>query len=187
MRSQEELRKVYAEEIMKAWDSPKMQDYCIKKAAYIVELDNGDIAAIEKPSIETRFCFGYGYCGRSDEESERAAYDEMREAETKAEYFISENMKPLDSKLDLLKKENGGDHWEAVKRPEYSGTDNLKGIEFIHRSREKPASAVDISDGERAAMIAGYEEVRKGFAKRLNTYLKRYGLTKLDCWTYLRD
>ena len=31
------------------------------------------------------------------------------------------------------------------------------------------------------------EEVSKKFAKRLNTYLKKYGLEKLNVWTYCRD
>ena len=36
-------------------------------------------------------------------------------------------------------------------------------------------------------IIVGYEEVGKRFRKRLQTYLKRYGLSKLNVWTYLRD
>lgn len=42
---------------------------------------------------------------------------------------------------------------------------------------------VDLLD----ALIKGYEVVKEQFIKRLNTYLKRYGLTKLNVWTYLSD
>ena len=34
---------------------------------------------------------------------------------------------------------------------------------------------------------ASDEEVKKAFIKRLNTYLKKYGLSKLHTWTYLVD
>ena len=37
------------------------------------------------------------------------------------------------------------------------------------------------------AIINGLEEVGKVFMKRLNTYLKKYGLEKLNVWTYCRD
>ena len=37
------------------------------------------------------------------------------------------------------------------------------------------------------SLIKGYEEVRQMFTKRLKTYLKKYGLSKLNVWTYLRD
>ena len=40
---------------------------------------------------------------------------------------------------------------------------------------------------ERQELVKGYEEVRKAFIKRLNTYLKRYGLSKVRTWTYLSD
>ena len=31
------------------------------------------------------------------------------------------------------------------------------------------------------------EKMRKQFEKRLNTYLKRYGLSKIDTWSFLSD
>jgi hypothetical protein len=36
-------------------------------------------------------------------------------------------------------------------------------------------------------IIAGLEEVKKSFIKRLNAYLKKYGLSKINAWTYLVD
>lgn len=36
-------------------------------------------------------------------------------------------------------------------------------------------------------LIAGYEEVKTEFIKRLNSYLKRYGMSKVETWSYLMD
>ena len=36
-------------------------------------------------------------------------------------------------------------------------------------------------------IIEVYKQQIENFKKRLNTYLKRYGLSKLTTWTYLVD
>ena len=36
-------------------------------------------------------------------------------------------------------------------------------------------------------IIEGYKEVIKNFDKRLKTYLKKYGLSKVKAWSYLSD
>ena len=36
-------------------------------------------------------------------------------------------------------------------------------------------------------IIIAYEDVRSRFAKRLDTYLKRYGLSKVRSWSYWLD
>lgn len=44
---------------------------------------------------------------------------------------------------------------------------------------------LDTDDIQR--IIDGLQEVRKSFDKRLNTYLKRYGLSKINAWSYICD
>ena len=48
-------------------------------------------------------------------------------------------------------------------------------------------SVKKLSSEDIQVIIDGLEEVSKKFAKRLNTYLKKYGLEKLNVWTYCRD
>ena len=36
-------------------------------------------------------------------------------------------------------------------------------------------------------VIEGHKIVKAKFEKRLNTYLKKYGLTKVHAWSYWRD
>ena len=56
------LKERFAEEINAVWESEDMRKWCIKNASVIVELENGDITDIDKPSIQKDFCFGYGFC-----------------------------------------------------------------------------------------------------------------------------
>ena len=185
---QAELKDLYKKLISEYWKDAKMVDHCVKSAAYIVELENGDITEIEKPHIETRFCFGYGYCGVSTEEDYRNAADMMHYADTHEDYFISENMKDINGYIESLKD----DKIRVFKYVHYCGKCDirLKSIGF-YRYYEEPANNLvdckELTIQERQALIDGYEIVKKQFEKRLQTYLKKYGLTKLKTWTYLSD
>lgn len=172
--------------------SKSMQDYAAKTAAYIVELENGDITDIDKPRIETRFCFGAGYCGMSTKEEWNEAAAMADHARTSQEYFISENLKELDYYISQL---SDYANIKAYKRVKYNGSpadSKLKAIDLCRywespRTGHNEESPAELTIAEREAIIAGYQEVKKAFIKRLNTYLKRYGLSKIDSWTYLVD
>ena len=45
----------------------------------------------------------------------------------------------------------------------------------------------EISEEDRERLYEGYVKLCNDFEKRLRTYLKRYGLTKVHSWTYWRD
>ena len=184
MRTQQELKGIYANEITAYWKQKSMIDYCIKKAAYIVELNAGELYEIEKPSIEKDFCFGYGYCGVSTEDDYRGAERARQNAATNQDYFIEKNLKPIDEMIKAL------DEYEVYKRPHYCGQapdSKLYNIEFKRYYDREPENGIKLTPEEIADIKTGYQEVRKQFVKRLNTYLKRYGLSKLHTWTYLSD
>lgn len=178
------LRSRYMEIIREYWKTPRMVEYEEKSIGTIVDLDNDDLYVIEKPRIETSFCFGYGMYLRSDEEEERAAFSMEHKARTDSSYFITENLKPLNRWIDDLQDSK----WGWGKRIKYNGQTNphLVSIEAYHSWEERPDLTV-LTDDEIKRLVAGYEEVKAQFTKRLNTYLKRYGLSKLNTWTYLRD
>lgn len=46
---------------------------------------------------------------------------------------------------------------------------------------------VEVSAEQRAMLIKAVEYRLKQFEKRLHTYLKRYGVSKIHTWTYWRD
>lgn len=176
-------------------NSTSMQKYAEKNFSVGVELDNDDLYVITKPSIQTSFCFGYGYCGRSDEEDWQGARDMADHASRDTRYFMEENLKELNERIELLRD----DHYVGYKYLAYSGQpegSHLKTYSLC-RTWDGPEEATwrwsncrqveKLSERERAALIEGYETAKQLFTKRLNTYLKRYGLSKLNTWTYLRD
>lgn len=189
------LREKYRALIADVWHDDKMRAYCDKNAAYIVELNDGDICEIERPRIETRFCFGYGWNGVSYGDDDRDAAAMAQHARTSEEYFIHENLKGIESEIEDLKN-NSMYYYKYVH---YTGSpDNcpLKcvsgaragyNLEYAPERWSHCRGLKELTQEERDAMIAGLETVKAAFIKRLNTYLKRYGLTKIDSWTYLRD
>ena len=76
-------------------NSVRMQEYARKKCEYVIELANGNIIDIDKPSIEKNFCFGYGMYARSTDEEVASAEACAEHAKTNTEYFIAENMKQV--------------------------------------------------------------------------------------------
>ena len=200
MKNQKELKEKYMEIIKKeVWKNDEhMQEYARKECEYVVELSNGNIIDIEKPRIEKNFCFGMGMYATYTQEEFEAAEELADNARKNVDYFISENMKQITDKIYYLKEalENKREVYTFVH---YSGQpadselvtyncvricDNPEYAPFRWTNLQavKKLSSEDIQ-----AIIDGLEEVANKFMKRLNTYLKRYGLEKLNVWTYCRD
>lgn len=195
---QKALKEKYMDIIVhEVWpNSPDMQAYARRKVGYIVELDNGDIYEIEKPRIEKDFCFGYGYCGISTQEEYEAAASMSDKAETDQNYFLRENLRGIDEWIADLESPDV----YAYKFVHYTGQpegSKLKGIRLVGYLSQTPEYSphmyhnlkdlAELTQEERKALADGYREVRKAFEKRLNTYLKKYGLSKVRSWTYLSD
>ena len=196
MLNQKELKKMYKEELKKVWSDEKFVDYCFKKAAFVVE-HNGEIFEIEKPTIKKDFCFGYGMNGISSEEDEKRAFEKEEIAQTSEEYFKKENMREIDKTIKFLEellssieKGNNCPKYNLAIYKRYSGSKNVCNLRTF--------SFVDFFDIDKNCeikndpelikkLIEGYQEVKKDFEKRLNSYLKRYGLSKINTWTYLVD
>ncbi len=192
MATQKELKQRYAE-ILAAdvWhNDQKMVDYCVKKAGYIVELEDGSILAIEKPSIEKNFCFGYSDSRYDTEDYDRA--NAMADhASNSTEYFIEQNMKDINEQIDSLE----GKGWKASRwiykiRIPYSGQPEDSKLKALHvfQSWDENAEKYPTLEGENLRrVIEGYKAVRADFEKRLQTYLKRYGMSQVRSWSYWQD
>ena len=198
MRTQKELKEIFKNETAKVWGTDtRMHKWTMGQAAYIVELSDGDIIEIEKPSIKKDFCFGYGmYATATDEEFYRAE-EKVEAARKNVDYFINENLAPINGAIEALQKDhrnvytflaylgmNEGDllksysifsEWETPESEEFS-------YKFNGLSDLKKLSNDDIQK-----IIDGLQEVKQAFIKRLNTYLKKYGLSNVNAWSYIRD
>lgn len=199
--TQKELKAAYTEELKKAWDDDKMVKYCSKSTAFVIE-HNGALYGIEKPKIETSFCFGYGINGIADTEQERTAEAMAETARKSKEYFINQNLENLNRWIKSLQKilDDMGKNWAKGSHPRYM----IETGEHYGGQKEdcrlRYYSIVDTFntfDGTMGKicndtelikkLIAGYEEVKTEFIKRLNAYLKRYGMSKVKTWSYLSD
>lgn len=199
MKTQNELKSIYRAELEKAWHTEKMVDFCAKKAGYIFEYGAG-LFAVDKPKIEKSFCFGYGYNGISTDEDSCEAAKMSEYAKTSERFFVAENMRDIDRRIAQLK--NIADEmrldWAEGSHPRYMIETNahyygqpedcrLKGFSIVNTFGGTPRGEIceDVELVE--ALIEAHERVREDFAKRLNTYLKRYGMSKVRSWTYLVD
>lgn len=190
MKTQKELKQIYsdilASEVWKG-DS-KMVDFCLKEAAYIVELTNGDIVVIEKPRIETRFCFGYSDSRYDTEDYDRANAMADRAAKDQ-EYFIKENLSDIDRTIAQM-EETETSCYKYRLRVKYTGSpkdSKLKSLDAYRWSDEYAKQFPEISGADLQRVIDGYKIVKADFEKRLNTYLKRYGMSKVKTWSYWQD
>lgn len=166
-----------------------MREYFEKKTAEVVELSNGDLIAIDKPDIETHFCFGYGCFGDTYE----GAAESAAHARTSGDYFMSENLKKVDRVIDDLKD----DSMLAYTIRAYINAPKDTKIKDVHTAEEWQKWDVEhrnanndliwLSAEDRERITAAYMRLRERFEKRLKAYLKRYGTSKLHVWTYWQD
>ena len=187
MKTQKELKEIYKNLINDVWQEESMRKYCINKAAYLMELENGEIVEIEKPSIQKHFCFGAGYCGYCTDEEWESANEMSRHAATNHDYFIKENLRKIDEQIESFLKPTVHT-WKIAKHYYRQSEENKLGafvLEYWGENRypeARPATKEDIKK-----MVEGLKEVRKQFEKRLHAYLKRYGLSKIETWSYICD
>lgn len=187
MSTQKELKQKYAD-ILAAdvWhDDKEMIDFCLKEVGYIVELVNGDIIVIKKPKIKKDFCFGY-----SDSRYDTDDYDRANAAAAHAasstDYFIEQNLRDISEEIAGL--EEG--RWNYRIRIPYSGQpadSQLKGIQRSYWCNEEAEQFPKLEGENLKRVIDGYKAVKADFEKRLQRYLKRYGLSKVHAWSYWRD
>lgn len=200
MKTQKELKDLYME-IIKAevWPkSPKMQEFARKQVGYIIELSNGKIICVDKPSIKKDFCFGYGMYLRSTDEEEDIAFSMAQKAKTDPSYFLEQNLQNFNLRIEQLrsvvdwKKEvyifaNYCGQPADSSLVSYTITDIFEGPKLRPECWKRYEGLQKLGDEDIQRIINGLEEAKKAFEKRLNTYLKKYGLSKLNVWTYLVD
>lgn len=202
-RTQKELKEMYMDIIKtEVWPGDEeMQKFEKKKVAYIVELSNGDIVDLEKPNIKKDFCFGAGMYGSCTQEEMNDAENMVGISRTSQDYFKEKNFEQVDRLITALSNclPGSGYGMECYTYIHYYGQpDNskLKGYSVTRLSHNpeyepgywsKQRDLKKLSVEDIKLIIEGLKEVRKDFEKRLNTYLKRYGLSKVNSWSYICD
>lgn len=155
------------------------EKFILKDTVWLVKLTDGTIFPYCKPSIETRFCFGED--GYNCDGANKAA----DEARTNEDLFRKRNLEYLDSKIELLR--------DGPKDGRILWVSPVNGVaHFLNEGYEWDRELVNgstmvLDDENRKRLLEGYEIVRERFAKRIETYLKRFGLSKVRAWTYWVD
>ena len=168
---------------------------------YILKIENYYIH-FENPTIQTRFCFGHGYCGVSTQEEENDASNMAHYAATNEQYFMNENLRDINQRIADLQEVLDHDYASECVVIENNSRNTQevfyqRALYFEHENKyiDNYYCGHNITDQvirkltreEIELIIAALNEIKDDFTKRLNTYLKKYGLSKIDTWTYLVD
>ena len=151
-------------------------DYKVKTTAAAIEV-GGRVFDFRKPTIETRFCH--------PDEPEEAARNWWKVCRT-YDYFRGENLRGLDGQIEKLKGAALGSLDGAFIYREGSGLWSW-GVTADRYYLTADNQAEPMNEETRAAILKTLKGVRDDFEKRLQTWWKRYGAEKLNCWTYWAD
>ena len=192
-------------EYSKVWSDERMTSYCTNKATTMAILPDGGIVTVEKQKIEKDFCFGES--GYDYDDAQRAA----EHARTSEGYFFRENMASFNGWINSLEeaKEISGNYMLHIIDRHYFGQPDdckIRSIQLVRINeildvtgpaflRELPGKQVKLRgcDGHLATLeeidliIQAYKEAATDHEKKVRSYLKRYGTSKVNAWTYWRD
>lgn len=176
----------------------KMVDYCIKNADCVVDMADGLLYEIERPDIKKDFCFddSYDYEG---------ACEMAQHARTSQDYFRNENMAQVERQIEWwkeLKERASLRYADDYNRPmfmaEHGGSDaqraaigdclvfaTLNGEHYRFNENDCLCRWITPEDCDR--VLAALEGTKERFAKRVDAYLKRYGMDKVNSWHYWGD
>lgn len=177
------LRSEYA----KVWrmrdgsEDTKMVEHCTKSASGYIAFGD-DICVMDKPHIQTDFWFGehtYDY----DEVCDYR--DRCSESES---YFRSKNLASTDAKRLIEAIDDGHEFW-LCRKYGHLGESNLAYVQRLdpiwNSLRGDEIRRMD--DAELALLRTFCEEEQAKFSKRIDTYLKRYGLSKCHYGVFWAD
>lgn len=149
--------------------------YFEKTTSEYVVLDNDCCLLLEKQHIKKNFCFGYYYDVSEVEGCEELAQN--------VEYFLEKNRRNLYKKSEkyvALNSYESGKILRYVPLEEYQDAER-EGQLFWYGNNLEPYF---LNDSENERLNNAIDKANAKFEKRLQTYLKKYGLSKVNTWTY---
>ena len=200
--TREEIRAEYS----KIWSGQKMIDFCTNQVAVCAKLPGGELIPIEKRKINTMFCFGesgYDY----NEAAKMAAH-----ARTSKEYFKRENMEHYTSTIQSIEEhlQLSGNYLMTIRQSYDDDGCKLRHVVFeritkilddlggsAHLENLKLGKVISeagsgrlyriVTDEEAKIILDAFNKAAQSHSKKIDAYLKRYGLSKVYSWTYWRD
>lgn len=172
------------EELRKVWgDKNNMINFCLSEIDILKQFPNGEIFTVKKERIEKSFCFGFGFCGVSTSEDEKEAYKMANKAQNDINYFLEKNLRHLNNLIADIEKGE-----ELYSMPHYYESEKYRKIAAPYKQDlEILKKCRLISDEEKEIYLSALKEEREKSKKRLTSYLKKYGLSKVRAWAFLSD
>ena len=174
------------------------KSYEAKCYEYALKFDN-NFLCFDKPRIKTSFCFGYGQNGISTEEGYEGAREQQKNMETNKQAFINANLEALNKSIEDIKTfisqwiDKEEKFFSARYNKIFICKNSYNHLAYLAWSwdydniRNKDMIIREATKEDLLLIIEVYKQQIENFKKRLNIYLKRYGLSKLRTWTYLVD
>lgn len=195
-REQKEAKARYIDIVMReTWGNDEgMRKHYEKTLFTAVELSKGYLIPIEKSSIKKSFCFGYSLSRYNTEDYDRAN-EQAEHAAKSVDYFMAENLKPVDDYIKSL-EEMETRRYIPIIRTHYNRApkdtaikciDWVKDWEYNEYTEAQKAEKELLTEADAQIIIEAVKAEREDFIKRLQSYLKRYGLTKINTWSYWQD
>ena len=200
MKANKEL--LYSE-YSKVWSDERMRNYCTNKVATMAILPDGSIITVEKQGIEKNFCFGES--GHDYDDAAAAAHHAM----TSEDYLFRQNMEGFNRTIKALEESKENGLWLHIMDISYTGQAagcRIRSIQYAKASEvleEVGPSFLNELYGQRVkirgceghlatleeieAILTAYKEAAADHEKKVRSYIKRYGTSKVNAWTYWRD
>lgn len=177
-------RKTAQSEDMKEF-SELFKTWCfLDHTAEALKVDEKHFITFDKQDIEKSFCFGWSCQGGMTYEEATDMCHNFSEADFKAG-----NLKRFDNKyIHRLKTIEE----KQIKLKREYVTSKESGAEIMYITTDRDVSgditlSVEDSTKLREAYKQKVQDLRNEFEKRLDAYLKKYGLSKIRRWTYCAD
>lgn len=187
MTTSNALQNYLAEINSNVWASDiRMQEYAKRQAVEAYETSDGLFVVFEKENIKREFAFGYGFCGMSYQDDAASAWQQADDAKNNTAYFMRENLKTIDNFIERLLNT---DYRIGLFR-EYRASQRIC---FVRSENDQWFYSDQklfirfMTETERQELLEVAISVRARRVKRLNTYLKRYGLSKVRAYAFLSD
>ena len=177
-------RKTAQSEDMKGF-SELFKTWCfLDHTAEALKVDEKHFITFDKQDIEKSFCFGWSCQGGMTYEEATDMCHNFSEADFKAG-----NLKRFDNKY--IHRLKAIEEKQIKLKREYVTSKEL-GAEIMYITTDRDVSgditlSVEDSTRLREAYKQKVQDLRNEFEKRLDAYLKKYGLSKIRRWTYCAD
>lgn len=177
-------RKTTQSEDMKEF-SELFKTWCyLDHTAEALKVDEKHFITFDKQDIEKSFCFGWSCQGGMTYEEATDMCHNFSEAD-----FKVKNLKCFDNKY--IHRLKAIEEKQIKLKREYV-TSKESGAEIMYITTDRDVSgditlSVEDSTRLREAYKQKVQDLRNEFEKRLDAYLKKYGLSKIRRWTYCAD